>query len=351
MNDSTTRVEYRFADYGTPFEPCPGRIVLDVGMRLAPGVLDHHHPEAEPECASSLVVKYPRLILDHIRPGGSEAGESLIFITHRLPDFDALASIFLAARLIEREEIDPGMRALAAYAQIVDSSALPPHLDLAATPYGVLRALFAGPNRSEDEINRERIEAGLKFMRHLHARAAEGDDLLENPGLFRGIDAYERAVRKVGEDHQNYLADAARSPKFRITLPVLEGPGFQTVDGLSVAGPRCFLLKEWARRDAVYAPGGKGFPFVMSRYGEDRFIIGVDPAAGLNLRGLGSVLNRLEQTRRAELGRPPGPPWFDGEGAFFRQRIVDSPRDGSVLDPETVERAVREYGRAEAAGA
>ncbi len=345
MDPSALRIEYQFADYGTTFETAPGRVVLDVGMGLAPGVLDHHHPGSGPDCASSLVVGRPELILDHIRPGGREPDGSLTFVTHRLPDFDALASIFLARRLIEQGGIDEAMRSLAAYALIVDTSTLPRDLDLAATPYGVLRALFAGAKKSEDEINRDRIETGLKFMRRLHARAAEGAPLMENPGLFRGLDAYERAVRKVGEDYQNYLADAARSPRFRITLPILDGSGSRTVDGLSVDGPRCFLLKEWARRDAVYAPGGRGFSFVMSRYGEDRFIIGVNPAAGVCLRGLGSILEDLEQSRRAGLGRPPGPPWFEGNNAFFRQRIVDSPRDGSVLTASEVDRAVREFGR------
>lgn len=347
MTDPELLIEYQFADYGTPFEPMPGRVVLDVGMRLAPGVLDHHHPEAEPECSASLVVAHPELVLDHIRPGGREPEGTLTFVTHKLPDFDALAAIFLARRLIERGEIDPAMRALAAYTKIVDSSALPPDLDLAATPYGVLRALFAGAKSGEDEINRARIEEGLKFMRHLHARASEGAELMENRGLFQGIDRYERAVRKVGEDHQNYLADAARSPKFRITLPLLDGSGRRTVDGLNVTSPRCFLLKEWARRDRVYAPSGRGFAFVMCRYGDSRFIIGVDPAAGVNLRGLGGILNALETARRSELGRPEGPPWFEGDSAFFRQRIVDSPRDDSVLTPEAVFDAVRNFGRVE----
>lgn len=345
MDPTTLRIEYKFADYGTPFETTPGQIVLDVGMGLAPGVLDHHHPGSGADCAASLVVKHPDLVLDHVRPGGREPEGGLIFVTHRLPDFDALASIFLARRLIEQGEIDPAMRDLAAYTLTVDSSTLPRDLDLAATPYGVLRALFAGAKGDEDEIHRNRIETGLKFMRHLHARAAEGAALMENPDLFRGLDAYEKAVRKVGEDHQNYLADAARSARFRITLPVLEGPGLRTVDGLSVDNPRCFLLKEWARRDAIYAPGGRGFSFVMSRHGEDRFIIGVDPAAGVCLRGLGGIIDGLEHSARTRLGRPLGPPWFEGDNAFFRQRIVDSPRDGSVLSAAEVDRAVRAFGQ------
>jgi hypothetical protein len=345
MDPTTLRVEYRFADYGTPFETAPGQVVLDVGLRLAPGVLDHHHSGSGADCASALVVKRPELVLDHIRPGGREPEGGLTFVTHRLPDFDALASIFLAQRLIERGGIDPAMRDLAAYAQVVDSSTLPRDLDLAATPYGVLRALFAGAKGGEAEINRNRIETGLKLMRHLHARAVEGASLMENAALFRGLDAYERAVRKVAEDHQSYLADAARSPRFRITLPALEGPGFRTVDGLSVDNPRCFLLKEWARRDVLYAPGGRGFSFVMSRHGEDRFIIGVDPAAGVCLRGLGPILDGLERESRAGQGRPHEPLWFEGDNAFFRKRIVDSPRDGSVLTAAAVDRAVRAFGR------
>ena len=118
------------------------------------------------------------------------------------------------------------MRALAAYAKIVDSSALAsaprPHRHALCRPAG---DSSPEPARAKTTINRERIEEGLKFMRHLHARAAEGAELMENPRLFQGIDRYERAVRKVGEDHQNYLADAARSPKFRITLPLPDGSG------------------------------------------------------------------------------------------------------------------------------
>jgi hypothetical protein len=47
------------------------------------------------------------------------------------------------------------------------------------------------------------------------------------------------------------------------------------------------------------------------------------------------------------MGRPEGPPWYEGDCAFFRQRIADSPRDGSVLSPETVFQAVRAFGLVE----
>jgi hypothetical protein len=344
MDDIEGLVEFRFADYGTPFDPAPDTIVLDVGRKTVPGVIDHHHSDAEPECTASLLAKYPHLVLDHI-PDARPAPKPLTVITHRLPDFDALASIFLTLRLVETRRFDPQMEQIAAYTKLVDSASLPPTIQLAATPYGILRALFAGAKKGEESVNRDRVSEGLKFMRFLHARAAEGRPILEDRRLFLGIDRFERAMRKVDEDLQNYLLDAARSSKLRLSLPRSDGPERKAVDALFVDNPRCFLLKEWARRDRDGAPGGAGFSFVMSQFGNSRFIRGVDPAAGVTLRGLGALINGREAFRRAALGRPPGAPWYEGDCPFFNYRIVDSPLDGTDLRPDEVLGAVLEFGR------
>jgi len=367
-------ISFKFVNYGERFEPAPGTIVLDVGMKTVPGVIDHHHPDAEPECTTSLIIKHPRLVLDHIRPsqagtGGADA-PPLTFITHRLPDFDALASIFLTLKLLETGRIDPAMERIAAYAKMVDSAALPNSLDLAATPYAILRALFSGSKKSEDEINRQRTDEGLRFMRYLYARAAEGDDIIENRKLFAGIDRYERAVHKVEGDYSSYLADLDRGRILRLRLPAVKGRAFGSplardlypqastaemdprampgapaavdgrsvvdVDGLTVANPRSFLLKEWARRDREHPPDRRGFGFLMTKFGEDRFILGVDPDRGIHLKGLGPRLNLKELEKRTAAGRPAGPPWYAGDNAFFDYRIIDSPRDGTSLQPAEV---------------
>ncbi len=341
MNEAEQRHAFRFVEYGMAFEPAPGTIVLDVGRRTVPGVIDHHQADAEPECTASLLAKYPGLVLDHVAPG--EDGP-LTFITHKLPDFDALASIFLALRLIETRMFDAGMAALAAYTKIVDSSSLPKRTELAATPYAVLRGLFAGAKKSEDEINRDRLTEGLRFMRFLHARASEGRSIIEDRRLFLGIDRFERAMRKVDEDHQNYLQDERRSPVFLLALPRTDGAGRKLVSGLAVDNPHSFLLKEWARRDGDHAPEGEGFSFVLSQFGSSRFILGVDPAAGVHLRGLGTLLNAREAGHRAAPGRPAGPPWYEGDCPFFNHRIVDSPQDGSDLSGGEVLAAVLEFG-------
>jgi hypothetical protein len=153
-------VTYDFVAYGENLEPQPETVVLDVGMKTVPGVIDHHHPQAEPECTASLVVKYPHLVLDHVK-----MAENLRLVTHRLPDFDALSSIFLTLKLLELGRVDAAMEKIGRYAKLVDSASLPKNIDLAATPYSILRALFSGAKKEEAELNRERASEGTKFMR------------------------------------------------------------------------------------------------------------------------------------------------------------------------------------------
>ena len=117
-------IGFRFVNYGERFEPQPQTLVLDVGMKTVPGVIDHHHPEAEPECTASLIAKYPQFVLEHIR-----AADPFTIITHRLPDFDSVASIFLVLKLLGTGTIDAPMEKLAAYTKMVDSASLPKEID------------------------------------------------------------------------------------------------------------------------------------------------------------------------------------------------------------------------------
>lgn len=330
-------VSFRFVPYGQDILPVPGVLVLDVGMRTVPGVIDHHHPGAEAECAASLVVRRPGLVLDHDLDPLREV------VTHRLPDFDALSAAFLALRLLETRRVDPAMERLAAYAKLVDSAALSPALDLGGTPYAVLRGMFAGRKGPEDAANETRVEEGLKFMRFLHARAERGEDIVENRRLFSGIDRYERAQRKVESDHARYVDDAARGLKLRLRLPAAGGPGFKEVDGLVVRNPTSFLLKEWSRRDREAAPGRDGFGFLMTNFLGTRFSLGVDPARGVRLKGLADLLNRREAEKRGAAGRP-FTAWYDGNCPLFDFRIIASPQDDTALGFEEILELIHRFG-------
>ncbi len=349
----TRIVRYAFVDYGERFEPAPDTLVLDVGMKTVPGVIDHHHPDAEAECAASLVAKYPRLVLDHIaafpapdaQQNGAPNPAPLTIITHRLPDFDSLAAIYISLKVLETGGVDPGLMKIAAYAKFVDSALLPKTIDLSGTPYALLRAMFSGSKKSEDENNRERLTEGLKFMRALHTRASAGEEIIEDARLFAGIDRYDRARLKVKGDYTTYLSDLGRSKPFRVDLPTTGGLAPRlTVDGLLVTNPRSFLLKEWAHRDREHPTLGEGYSLIVTNFGNSHYGLGVDPTRGINLRGLGERLNLRERDKRRAAGGPAGKDWYEGNCPLFDYRIIVSPQGDTVLTAAEIMEEVFAFG-------
>ncbi len=337
-------IRYVFVNYGEVLEPRANTIVLDVGMKMVPGVIDHHHPEAEAECAASLVAKYPGLVLDHLLGADGAPPSALTVVTHRLPDFDAAAAVFLALKLLETKAVDSPMERIARYARMADSASFPKSIDLAATPYAILRALSSIIHEEEDQANLRRIDEGLRMMGFLYEKAERGVDFTENRILFAGIDRFQRAMRRIESDYFRYLEDVERGLKLRLWLPLSSGEGRKELDGLAVSRPRSFLFKEWARRDLVHPISRKGYALVMTAFGRDRFMLGADPEENVSLNGLGPLLDLREEDRRKNLGLPPCSRWYDGDCAFFERRIVVSPREGTVLSQEDVLEAVGEFG-------
>lgn len=337
------RASFSFVNYGQELEPRPGVLALDVGLKTRPGVVDHHHADAEPECAASLVVKHPPLVLDHLGEWVKQ-GRAVEVVTHRLPDFDAVAAAFLALRLLETGAVDPAMNALAVYAKQADSSSLPKTVNPAATPHSILRALFADLRGTEAEANQRRMQEGLAFMRFLHTEAAEGNDIMENRPLFRAVNRYEKAVARCEDDYFSYLDDLARARRLTLSLPLTSGAGRGRVDGLAVLNPSSFLLKDWARRDLTNSPSGRGFGFLLTFFRNRRIVMGVDIDSGVNLKGLGGRLNELESEKRRGEGRDERTRWYEGDCPLFDFRIIDSPQDGTSLGNEDVIKAVLEFG-------
>jgi hypothetical protein len=338
MNREKMEVTYQFVNYGEDLRPVKGVLVLDVGMKTVPGIIDHHHSEAEVECTASLIAKHPNLVLDHIRKSMAEEKEEALklrIVTHRLPDFDSISSIFLALKLIETGKINPSMEKIAQYARMVDSSSLPKDIDLTCTPYSILRALFT----------LERTREGLKFMSFLYSKSEEGYEILENKVLFSGIDRYGWAVRKAEDDYFSYLSDISRARKIIIHLPLTQGGGKRKVDGLVIKNPQSFLFKEWARRDRENSPLKEGFGLLVTNFWNKRYILGVDPEKEVNLRGLGDLLNEKEAEKRTKTGKPFTFSWYDGNCPFFNFRIIDSPQDGTKLSQEEIVNTLLFFGQ------
>ncbi len=319
---------YRFVPYGSRFKPTKDTLVLDVGMKTIPGIIDHHHPDAEPECTASLIVKHPSLVLNHIE---NDSIENLQIITHRRPDFDAVSSIFLALKLLETGKIDSAMEKIARYTKLVDSASLPKDWDLPSTPYAILRALFLKIRKRNNEAYIARIRVGLRFMNFLYGCSAKGYEIFQNKSLFAGIDRYEDAIKKAEDDYFDYLYDLEHCQVLSLNLPMVSGLGKKKVDGLIVKNPRSYLFKDWARRDATHSTLRHGFSFLMTNFGNMRYILGVDPEMGIFLKGLGDLLNHKEAEKRKHEGRPFAEPWYDGNCPLFNFRIIDSPQDVSSL--------------------
>jgi len=74
----------------------------------------------------------------------------------------------------------------------------------------------------------------------------------------------------------------------------------------------------------------------MTNFGNTRYILGVDPRKGVNLKGLGALLNAREEEKRKTTGREFPICWYDGNCPFFNFRIVDSPQDTTSLSHEEI---------------
>lgn len=136
----------------------------------------------------------------------------------------------------------------------------------------------------------------------------------------------------------------------RITAPVcLEGQP-RPVAGLVMEAPRAHLFKVWARK--------AGFPLLVVRWAQPyqphhRIVISFAPAFPNALKGLGRALEEREREKRERLDqRREGPPrypdvdnndpWYDGRSPAHAYTIVDSPRQGTVLDLAEVVQVLRE---------
>jgi hypothetical protein len=340
---------YRFVPYGSRFQAKKDTLVLDVGMETIPGIIDHHHPDAEPECTASLIVKNPSLVLNHIDRNKitKESAEPnvLHIITHRRPDFDAITSIFLVLKLLETGEVDPVMEKIGSFTKKVDSASIPKNWDLPSTPYAILRALFLKIRKRNNAAYLERVKIGLKFINFLYNRSKEGYMIFQNKSLFSGINKYKQAIEKAEIDYFDYLHDLEHSQTVSLNLPLISNIGKKMVDGLIVKNPRSYLFKDWARRDTTHTPLRQGFSFLMTNFGNTRYILGVDPEMGIYLKGLGGLLNHKEAEQRKREDRPFSERWYEGNCPLFNFRIIDSPQDITSLSHKEIVDTVLKFSK------
>jgi hypothetical protein len=364
-------------------DPAPGRLFLDVGNDLRPGVIDHHQQTCAAGSTAALVLSRPDLVLAAV-PGGRGADEPFTLVLHEWPDFDGVAAAWLASACLEGGSFPPGSGALARYVDKVDEGSLGLSLANPFSPYAAYlqlvdraaRKRWNSPSECWQECVRQGLEVvGFSVAEAERVKAPLTDvDAFACPGLFGPED--RQAVRGDADRYVAKLREpSTRARKAAVFLPGQFG-GAAAVTSLRVRDvqnaydpERCVYFKDWARTDARRAGNGKGFEALSVFMGEGpgqarRCVLSVTPDSGATLRGLGAILDQAEaDRRRAVFGvddrvtdpatgtpktRRPGytnsDPWYDGRAHGYT--IVDAPRNGTLLTADEIEATFLRFGGA-----
>jgi hypothetical protein len=251
--------------------------------------------------------------------------------------------------LLDREPREPILTELADYVSRIDQGLVPQPEMLADSLYGIFIAhqKIVELKFGHETTDLMRLEAGLRVIDaafFLMERSKQHGDFSY---IFRFEQGWFREERRlIKEDRARYVEDLElRGHKYRARVRGRAA----AVEGLWLDHPRSLLFKLWARSD-LGAEGGKGYVLLAVDWSDadrdkNRFVISVDPEAGINLKGLGELLEQKEHTKRKRLGRerPVQPvrypcdnsdPWYFGWSHDYT--IVDSPRGGTVLTGEEV---------------
>ena len=375
---------FEFVGFGVQAEAVgelPGRLFLDVGNDLRPGVIDHHHLPAYTGSTARLILAHPDLVFESV-PSGRDPAAPFAIVLHVDPDLDGLVSAYLVVALLTTGSILPGAEALARYVDLVDSGHVGLSQDQPFTLYAaytlLANRLALRTWRKPEDRYRACVEQGLAIVAFVSEQLAQAQrsifdiDALACPGLFGPHDRDE-----VHRDLERYRAKL-RDPRTHATRLRLQLPGqfgaTQDVDTLlvrDVQNPddphRVLFFKDWARTDRLLAAERTGFVALsvfMSRSigGQSRCLVSVRPGDGVSLRGLGALLDQAEAIRRGQLygvddrgvntetgGSKPAragysntDPWYDGRA--HGDTIVDSPRSGTVLTAEEIEQILVRFG-------
>ena len=339
-------IRVRFVPMGSPLDPAPGQLCLDVGNRLAPGMIDHHQPDAPASCTAALVLERPELTLSVA--ADLPPGEPLTIVTHQEPDLDAAAAVVLVERVLAGQ-VTAGARRLADYVCTIDRGET--RLDPARpiTPYAVfltrIRRAVGEEPLDPDTASRAALEASTGLVRWMLARFDAGISPAALAAECERVPDLAADCAVIHADLDRYRVDLARAERLTPALPAVGG-GLAAVPGLWIDHPTAWLFKSWARGDTDGAADPRGFVFLAVGLQGGRTILSVQPDAGVTLAGLGATLERAETVKRRRLGQerrgPPRPgygspdPWYDGRSPLHRFTIVDTPHGGTVLTPAEV---------------
>ncbi|MDP2983959.1 MAG: hypothetical protein Q8O92_11610 [Candidatus Latescibacter sp.] len=372
-------IRLSFTTMGATVKPEPGKLFLDTGNNLCPGIIDHHQLSHE-TCTALLALQRKELYTEWL------AGlPEVEVVLHLQPDIDCIAALYIVDAMLNGKNIgEENLEKLARYALEMDMGRTerpdlerPSLYNLLTARLQIIMDEFACPEEKipevlkqvqDDTCHAELVSASDARCREMNTRMArEGLEvvsrflnLLERREIkeFRlngdaGDEALFIAERKyLQDDYQRYCSDLGDFNRVTIVQPRIPLLGLNTSEvkkALIYRDPSASLFKLWARHDIFHAGSAEGFTVLLVIWNggprkDKRYIMSTDPQGKYCLRFLGDVLNSHEARKREILGKgQEGPnrpgyklpdPWYDGRAHNYT--IVDTPHDGTVLDEEEV---------------
>ena len=120
---------YSFLPAGSVVNPLADTVFIDVGGRLEPGVIDHHHANAGKCSSARLLVDHPGFVHEHLVAPWIATNRlqqirgrswTPTIVMHRSPDFDSIVTTYLVQSLVTEGMFPAGHERIVAYADRVD---------------------------------------------------------------------------------------------------------------------------------------------------------------------------------------------------------------------------------------
>lgn len=327
-------------------------LYLDVGNKLEKGIIDHHHLENAVNFNERKFLSTTSLILISMDLIPNSKEQTYKIVTHRSPDFDSIAAIYLAKEYLLNGCFPKYSHELAQYVEQVDCGKMKIDASMIRAPVVISYFLKEVVKKKLDEegydgkkdnfykYNLEIIAKGLKLIDYIMRRMdklPEKERSLYHPNLFLNGNEFEYELSLAKEDYKNYEKDIqtiVRKDKIKLPTLSMENLELEEVDALFWQDtPKCRLHKYWARQDSN-APLGKGYNLLfipiyinkkikLEAYEREnlinskdnkeeiidflnekmwnRVIISVDPSSNVNLKGLAIELEKEENKLEKEI--------------------------------------------------
>lgn len=270
-----------------------------------------------------------------IKPWGREGfplGEAVIALPE-LPALDEIWTLAMWARRERGEELPAAWEAMGRYASDVRQGLFPdrvmPEHAIQSVYLALAQETLLGVKPDRDRF----LEEALSLCEHIGRRLEEGARLLDDD-LLGPLPALQRYISLLAADRDLYREDRSRGKRFWAEIPAAHSPTrtARRLPLLVLEQPVARQFKLWARRDAE-APGGAGYPLLLTKLLNDAVILSADPGQRVTVGWLAASLTELEKAARGGSDDKKAA-WYDGRN--HNGTLCAAPLDGTKLSMDAI---------------